>query len=133
MRKRKSYHFAEEEECLVWLMMMESKALRFITHQSIFSTVRSGDLDGLKKLVEQLNKEGSSSSDGLSSSLSDVMSLQNDAGETALYIAAEHNLKDVFSFLLKLCDFEVVKIRSKSDMNAFHVAAKRGHLGILLF
>lgn len=98
--------------------MMESKAMKFITHQSIFSMVRSGDLDGLKQLLEQLNKD-----------LSDVMSLQNDAGETPLYIAAGHNLVQVFSFLLKFCDFEVIKIRSKSDMNPFHVAAKRGHLG----
>jgi len=65
-------------------------------------------------------------------SVSDVMSLQNDHGETPLYIAAHNNLKEVFTFLIKLCDFEVLKIRSKSDMNAFHVAAKRGHLGILL-
>ncbi|MED6204467.1 hypothetical protein PIB30_009476 [Stylosanthes scabra] len=114
-------------------MMESSKALRFVTHQSLFSTVRCGDLDELKKLVEQLTKEESCScsSDGSSSSLSDVMSLQNDAGETPLYIAADHNLKDMFSFLLKLCDFEIVKIRSKSDMNAFHVAAKRGHLDIV--
>ncbi|MED6180527.1 hypothetical protein PIB30_011041 [Stylosanthes scabra] len=112
-------------------MMESSKALRFLTHQSLFSTVRSGDLDELKKLVEQLRKEESCSSEESSSSLSDVMSLQNDAGETPLYISADHNLKDVFSFLLKLCDFEIVKIRSKSDMNAFHVAAKRGHLDIV--
>ncbi|XP_061351234.1 ankyrin repeat-containing protein At2g01680 [Gastrolobium bilobum] len=107
---------------------MESKALRFITHQSIFSTVGSGDLDGLKQLLEQVNKDDD---DNGSSSLSDIMSLQNDAGETALYIAAEHNLQHVFSFLLNLCDFEVLKIRSKSDMNAFHVASKRGHLDIV--
>lgn len=111
---------------------MESKALRFITHQSIFSIVGSGDFDGLKKVVEQLKNDdgGGDGSSSSSSSLSEVMSLQNDAGETALYIAAERNLKEVFSFLLKLCDYEVVKIRSRSDMNAFHVAAKRGHLGI---
>ncbi|CAL0313816.1 unnamed protein product [Lupinus luteus] len=103
-------------------MMMDSKALRFITHQSVFSTVRSGDLDGLKELVEQLKNEQSSLS------VSDVMLLQNDGGETLLYIAAEHNLVEVLKFLIKLCDFEVVKISSKADMNPFHVAAKRGHL-----
>lgn len=117
---------------------MESKGLRFMTHQSIFTTVGSGDLDGLKKLLEKLNKEedgdrsNGSSTSSSSMSVSDVMSLQNDHGETPLYIAAHNNLKEVFTFLIKLCDFEVLKIRSKSDMNAFHVAAKRGHLGILL-
>lgn len=116
---------------------MESKGLRFMTHQSIFTMVGSGDLDGLKKLLEQLRKEdddntnNGSSSSSSPMSVSDVMALQNDHGETPLYIAAERNLKQVFSFLLNLCDFEILKIRSKSDMNAFHVAAKRGHLGIL--
>lgn len=102
--------------------MMESKGVRFLAYQSIFSSVGSGDFDGVKKLVEKVKNEEESS-------LSDVMSLQNDAGETALYIAAEHNLQEIFSYLLNLCDFEALKIRSKSDMNAFHVAAKRGHLG----
>ncbi|KAE9607521.1 hypothetical protein Lal_00026872 [Lupinus albus] len=106
--------------------MMESKAMtmRFITHQSIFSMVQSRDLDGLRKVVEQLSKESSIS-------VSNVMLLQNDSGETPLYIAAEHNMVEVLRFLLNLCDFEVVKIRSKSDMNPFHVAAKLGHLDIV--
>ncbi|XP_014510113.1 ankyrin repeat-containing protein At2g01680 [Vigna radiata var. radiata] len=104
--------------------MMESKGVRFLAYQSIFSSVGSGDFDGVKKLVEKVkNEEGSP--------LSDVMSLQNDAGESALYIAAENNLQEIFSYLLNSCDFEAVKIRSKSDMNAFHVAAKRGHLDIV--
>lgn len=68
---------------------MDSKALCFITHQAIFNAVRSGDLDELKQLLHQLNKD--ESSDG-SSSISELMSLQNDAGETMLYIAAEHGL-----------------------------------------
>ena len=101
---------------------MEAKGVRFLAYQSIFSSVGSGDFDGVKKLVEEVKKEEGSS-------LSDVMSLQNDAGETALYIAAENNLQEMFSFLLSICHFEVVKIRSKADMNAFHVAAKRGNLG----
>ena len=107
---------------------MDSRDLSLITDQYVFSTVQSGDLDGLKHVIHLLKKEGSLN--GLS--VSDLMSLQNDAGETLLYIAAELNLCDVFSFLLKFCDLDVVKIRSKSDMNAFHVAAKRGHLGILI-
>ncbi|PNY14829.1 ankyrin repeat-containing protein [Trifolium pratense] len=59
------------------------------------------------------------------------MSMQNDAGETILYIAAENGVMDLFCFLLSFCDLEIIKIRSKSDMNAFHVAAKRGNLEIV--
>ncbi|KAF3432116.1 hypothetical protein FNV43_RR26855 [Rhamnella rubrinervis] len=106
---------------------MDSKSLRFITHQAFFSAVRSGDLESLSPLVDKLTQDES----GDGSSLSDLMAVQNDAGETAVYVAAENNLEDVFGYLLKFCDIRTLKIRSKSDMDVFHVAAKRGHLGIV--
>ncbi|KAK2453486.1 ankyrin repeat-containing protein [Trifolium repens] len=111
---------------------MDSNSLCFIIHQEIFNVVRSGDLEGLKELLKHVNKGESSngSSSSSSSSISEFMFMQNDAGETLLYIAAENGVKDLFCFLLSFCDLEILKIRSKSDMNAFHVAAKRGHLGI---
>uniref|UniRef100_A0A5B7C390 PGG domain-containing protein n=1 Tax=Davidia involucrata TaxID=16924 RepID=A0A5B7C390_DAVIN len=102
---------------------MDSKSLRFITHQSFFSAVRSGDLESLKEIIKN---EGSDPA-----SVSTLMALQNDAGETALYIAAENNFQEIFSHLLKFCDRQIVMLRSKSDMDAFHVAAKLGHLGIV--
>ncbi|KAJ8758530.1 hypothetical protein K2173_000251 [Erythroxylum novogranatense] len=108
--------------------MESSKSLRFIIHQSFFSAVRSGDLHSLKQIVEKLTKD--ETSDGFSS-VSDLLALQNDAGETALYIAAESNLESIFSYLIKFCDVEAAKIRAKSDMDPFHVAAKKGHLGII--
>ncbi|XP_050373689.1 LOW QUALITY PROTEIN: ankyrin repeat-containing protein At2g01680 [Argentina anserina] len=105
--------------------MMDSRSVRFLTHQSFFSAVRSGDLDSVKQLVEKL------ASDGEGSTVADLMAMKNDAEETALYVAAENNLEEVFGYLIKFCDVEVAKIRSKVDMNAFHVAAKKGHLGIV--
>lgn len=81
-------------------------------------------------MVEKLAKDDPSSNGSL---VSDLMAMQSDAGETPLYVAADNNLEDVFGYLLKFCGVEVVKIRSKHDMNAFHVAAKRGHLGKLIF
>ncbi|KAK7348915.1 hypothetical protein VNO80_23687 [Phaseolus coccineus] len=100
--------------------------MTFITHQAIFNAVRCGDLEGLKEQLK--NCMGEVSSEGV---VSEVMSMQNDAGETLLYIAAEIGHLEVFSFLLGLCDLEVLKIRANSDMNAFHIAAKRGHLDIV--
>ncbi|GKV27306.1 hypothetical protein SLEP1_g36492 [Rubroshorea leprosula] len=108
--------------------MIESKSLRFITHQSFFPAVRSGDFDSLKQLLDNLTKDDPS--DG-SFSVSDLMTSQSDAGETALYIAAEKNLQKVFSYLLSFCDIKTVKIRSKADLDTFHVAAKLGHLEIV--
>ncbi|XP_059655343.1 ankyrin repeat-containing protein At2g01680 [Cornus florida] len=103
--------------------MDSSKSLRFITHQSFFSAVQSGDLESLKSLIKN---EGSDRA-----AVSALMALQNDAGETALYIAAENNFQEIFTYLLQFCDLQTVMIRSKSDMNPFHIAAKRGHLGIV--
>ncbi|XP_057777574.1 ankyrin repeat-containing protein At2g01680-like [Salvia miltiorrhiza] len=99
---------------------MDSKSLRFITHQSFFSAVRCNDLESLKNLIQNDGSDPSS-----------LMALQNDENETALYIAAENNFLETFVYLLSFCDLETVKIRAKSDMNAFHVAAAKGHLGIV--
>lgn len=106
---------------------MDSQSLRFITHRSFFSAVRSGDLDSVKRLLDELT--GEELSDG--SAVSDLLALQNDGGETALYIAAANNFLELFRFLLRFSDIQILKIRSKADMDAFHVAAKRGHLGIV--
>ncbi|KAI5353354.1 hypothetical protein L3X38_006247 [Prunus dulcis] len=106
---------------------MDSKSLRFLTHQCFFSAVRSGDLGSVRQVVDKLTKDEPSNG----SLVSDLMAMQNDAGETALYVAAENNLEEVFSYLLQFCNIEIAKIRSKHDMNAFHVAAKRGYLGIV--
>ncbi|KAL0326843.1 UNVERIFIED_CONTAM: Ankyrin repeat-containing protein [Sesamum angustifolium] len=99
---------------------MDSKSLRFITHQSFFSAVRSDDLQTLKNLIENEGSDPSS-----------LMALQNDEKETALYIAAENNFFEIFIYLLGFCDLQTVMIRAKSDMDAFHVAAARGHLEIV--
>ncbi|PIN04963.1 26S proteasome regulatory complex, subunit PSMD10 [Handroanthus impetiginosus] len=99
---------------------MDSKSLRFITHQSFFAAVRSDDLDSLKKLIEDEGSDPSS-----------LVALQNDEKKTALYIAAENNFLDIFIYLLNFCDLQTVLMRAKSDMNAFHVAAARGHLGVV--
>ncbi|XP_010528960.1 PREDICTED: ankyrin repeat-containing protein At2g01680 [Tarenaya hassleriana] len=117
---------------------MEAKQLRFLTHQAFFSAVRSGNLDHLKQILDRLTRDETSdepspspSSTSSSLAVSDLMAVQNDAGETAVYIAAAENLEEMFSYLIRFCNVETVKIRSKSDLNSFHVAAKRGHLGIV--
>lgn len=114
---------------------MEAKQLRFLTHQAFFSAVRSGDLHHLKQIIDRLTRDEPSDepspSSSSSSAVADLMAVQNDAGETAVYIAAAENLEEMFSYLIRFCNVETVKIRSKSDMNVFHVAAKRGHLGIM--
>lgn len=104
--------------------------MKFLTHQAFFSSVRSGDLNQLQELVDKLTGDELIDESSPSSAVAELMSVQNDAGETAVYIAAAENLEEIFSYLIRFCSLETVKIRSKSDMNAFHIASKRGHLGI---
>ncbi|KAK9115124.1 hypothetical protein Syun_021921 [Stephania yunnanensis] len=107
--------------------------LRLLSHQSFFSAVRSADLDSIKPHLEAPPSSSSSSSGGDETTVSAMLSLQNDAGETALYIAADNNLEEAFRYLINLpaADLDVALIRSKLDMNPFHVAAKKGNLGIV--
>ncbi|MBA0849851.1 hypothetical protein Goshw_021510 [Gossypium schwendimanii] len=107
---------------------MESKSLRFLTQQSFFAAVQSGELQSVKQMLDKLTKDEPSNG---SSTVSDLVASQNESGKTALYIAAENILQEIFSYLLKFCDFEVVKMRSNSDINTFHVAAKLGNVGMV--
>eukprot|EP00262_Sarcandra_glabra_P008431 TRINITY_DN21957_c0_g1_i1.p1 TRINITY_DN21957_c0_g1~~TRINITY_DN21957_c0_g1_i1.p1 ORF type:complete len:527 (+),score=68.40 TRINITY_DN21957_c0_g1_i1:76-1656(+) len=102
--------------------MDSAPPLRLLSHNAFLSAVRSGDLDAIKLLVE-----GSDGRDSISS----LMALQNDAGETALYISADTNLEEVFEYLIQFYDYQAAAIRSKAGFDAFHIAAKRGHIGIV--
>ncbi|KAK2987639.1 hypothetical protein RJ640_005841 [Escallonia rubra] len=102
---------------------METRSLSLITHQSFFAAVQSGDLESVKTVIKN---EGSDPA-----SISALMAVQNGAGETALHVAAQNNFQAIFSYLLKFSDYRTVIIRAKSGLDAFHEAAKRGHLGIV--
>lgn len=107
---------------------MDGKYLRLLSHQTIFNSARSGDLEYLKRVFED---GGSSVDDNTQSAASSLLSMQNEAGETILYIAADNNLEEVFRYLLAFADLNSLSIRSKLDFNPFHIACKHGHLGIV--
>ncbi|KAJ3694863.1 hypothetical protein LUZ60_000240 [Juncus effusus] len=88
-------------------------------HQAFFTAVRSGDADAVRDILDD-----SGDSSGLTAA-------QADGGETALYIAAEGNMEDLFRCLLPLYSLETAAVRSRLDLDAFHVAAKHGHNGII--
>lgn len=106
---------------------METKPLCLITQQPFFSAVESGDIESLKLIIDQLAQDEVPER----GSIAALMSLRNTAGETALYVAADNNLVEMFNYLLNFCEIQIAMIRSKSDLSAFHIAAKRGHLEIV--
>lgn len=59
------------------------------------------------------------------------MALQNTAGETALYVAADLNHEEIFNHLLQFCNIDTAALKTTVGITAFHIAAKRGNLGIV--
>ena len=92
---------------------------------ALFAAVRSADAAAVRALLADAEASGTS--------LAALAAAQTDAGETALYIAAEAGSEEVVRLLLPLYDFEAATVRSRLDLDAFHVAAKQGHTGELPF
>ncbi|XP_010927921.1 ankyrin repeat-containing protein At5g02620 [Elaeis guineensis] len=63
--------------------------------------------------------------------LKDLISKQNQDGETALYVAAEKGHVEVVHEILMVSDFQSASTKANNSFDAFHIAAKQGHLEIL--
>lgn len=101
---------------------MAGPPLRLLSHNAFFSAVCSGDLPAVRRVVEELDGPDAVAS---------LMSLQNDLGETPLYMAVANSAAEVVEYLAQLCTFEVASLKSSIGVTALHVAAKRGHLGTI--
>jgi ankyrin repeat protein len=91
-------------------------------HQALFAAVRSADAAALRALLADTEASGTTAA---------LAAAQTDAGETALYVAAEAGSEELVRLLLPLYDFEGATVRSRLDLHAFHAAAKQGHAGEL--
>lgn len=80
--------------------------------------VRAGNLGKVKEIIH-------------SKSTNDLLSKQNQEGETVLYVAAENGHSLVVAELLKHLDLQTASILANNGYDAFHVAAKQGHLEVL--
>ncbi|KAJ8533608.1 hypothetical protein K7X08_006932 [Anisodus acutangulus] len=84
---------------------------------------RAGNLGKVKDIVQKF--------DGNSKGNKDLVSLQNQQGETALYIAAENGHTLVVAEMLKHLDLQIASLVANNGYDAFQVAAKQGHLEVL--
>ncbi|OIT01921.1 PREDICTED: ankyrin repeat-containing protein At5g02620 [Nicotiana attenuata] len=84
--------------------------------------VRAGNLGKVKEIVQKLD---------ISKGISDLLSKQNQEGETALYVAAENGHTLIVAELLKHLDLQTASILARNGYDAFHVAAKQGHIEVL--
>ncbi|KAM0952784.1 putative ankyrin repeat-containing domain, PGG domain, ankyrin repeat-containing domain superfamily [Dioscorea sansibarensis] len=95
--------------------------VRLRSAQALFTAVRAGDIEEVRRIVDGADGGGGTA----------LMAAQTEAGETALYIAAENNYVELVSYLVGFCDVEMAKMRSRLDLDALQVAAKHGHAGVV--
>lgn len=99
---------------------MAPPPLRLLSHNAFFSAVCSGDVQTVRRVLEEM--EGPEA-------VASLMSLQNEHGETALYMAVNNDAVEVVECLVQLCTLEVASMRSNIGETVLHVAAKKGQLG----
>ncbi|KAG5253123.1 hypothetical protein OIU77_017633 [Salix suchowensis] len=68
---------------------------------------------------------------GEAAELALLFSKQNQAGETALYVASERGHVDIVKELIKYYDSGLASLRARNGYDAFHIAAKQGDLEIV--
>lgn len=87
----------------------------------LHSTARAGNLAVVKEILSGTNDD----------ELKDLLSKQNQAGETALFVAAEYGYVDVVHEMIMCYDAATAGIKAKNGYDALHIAAKQGDVGII--
>ncbi|XP_044465223.1 ankyrin repeat-containing protein At5g02620-like isoform X2 [Mangifera indica] len=82
---------------------------------------RAGNLSRVKEILQNCGESDSK----------ELLSKQNQEGETPLYVAAENGHALVVGEMLKYMDLEIASIGARNGFDPFHVAAKQGHLDVL--
>lgn len=61
----------------------------------------------------------------------EMVAAQNEDGETALYVAAENGQAEIAREVLKHCDSQLAALKANNGFDAFHIAARHGHLDVI--
>lgn len=87
----------------------------------LHSAARSGNLALVMEIL----------SNAEDSELRELLSRQNQSGETALYVAAEYGYVLLVQEMIKYYDIFAAGIKARNGFDAFHIAAKQGDLGTI--
>lgn len=80
---------------------------------------RSGNAAGAQRIIAEFDPEVAA----------ERAAQANHDGETPLYVAAERGHTDVVREILKVSDVQTAGVKANNSFDAFHIAAKQGHLG----
>lgn len=88
---------------------------------ALHSAARAGNLAEVKDILTGTEE----------AKLKELLPKQNQSGETALYVAAEYGHVDLVAEMIKCYDLADAGIKARNGFDAFHIAAKEGHLEVL--
>ncbi|XP_071933690.1 ankyrin repeat-containing protein At5g02620-like [Coffea arabica] len=88
---------------------------------ALHSAARAGNLKAVWEITHQSSEE----------ELIELLSKQNSAGETALYVAVEYGYLELVKEMIKYYDLAAAGIKARNGFDALHIAAKQGDLDIV--
>lgn len=91
----------------------------------LHSAARAGNITSIRDIINGAGEE--------EEELRELLSKQNSAGETALYVAAEYGDFELVKEMIQHYDLVDAGIKAKNGFDALHIAAKEGNLGITQF
>ncbi|WCJ28236.1 ankyrin repeat family protein [Euphorbia peplus] len=101
--------------------MMTKQVTRKREDTAFHAAAREGSLEVIVKMLEGMNEE----------ELKEVISKQNQSGETPIYVAAESGNVDLVKEMIKFSDLTLARLKARNGCDAFHIAAKLGHFEIV--
>lgn len=88
---------------------------------ALHSAARAGNIIAIREIINGAEDE---------EELTEILSKENSAGETALYVAAEYGYFEVVREMIQYYDLSAAGIKARNGFDALHIAAKQGDLGI---
>lgn len=87
---------------------------------ALHSAARAGQIVAIRSIINGAEGE---------EELGDLLSKQNSAGETPLFVAAEYGYFEVVREMISHYSLADAGIKAKNGFDALHIAAKQGDLG----
>ncbi|XP_072971539.1 ankyrin repeat-containing protein At5g02620-like [Typha angustifolia] len=121
MEKQKSFKLGSMEKQLSFKERKSKESPGKRGDTELHHAARAGNVVHIQKILSDCSED----------KLKDLISKQNQDGETALYVSSEKGHVEVVCEILKVSDVQSAAIKANSNFDAFHIATKQGHLEVL--